>query len=371
MLAAILDGARPTTDFVVRLAGCNVSIGHALVNEWNPHKSRGLDAVATIGSGLNRPECAVAHQSGLIFVPSWEGTGGISIVRADAPSVEIRGVLPSAANLKPNGIALEPGGSFLIAHLGPEHGGIYRLHSDGGVEPVLTELNGRAIPPSNFVTLDRSGRIWLSVSTVVAPRWNDYRAEANSGFIAVLDRHGARIVADGLAYANEFALSKDERYLYVNETFGRRTSRFTIGVTGTLSEKTTVAEYGRGIFPDGIALDEEAGFWITSPVSNCVLQVDSRGQQSIALHEFISDHIDQAEESFRNAKFSRAHFETTPAKTLRNISSLAFGGSDLRTAYLGSLLGDGIPCFKTDTPGLRMAHFDYSLGSLKEFVSTR
>ncbi len=340
------------------------------MNELNPHKSRGLDAVATIGSGLKRPECVVAHQSGLIFVPSWEGTGGISIVKAGAPSIEIRGVLPSGADLKPNGIALEPGGSFLTAHLGLEHGGIYRLHSNGSVEPVVTELDGRDIPPTNFVTLDRRGRIWLSVSTTVAPRWNDYRSDAKSGFIAVLDRHGARIVADGLAYANEFALSKDERYLYVNETFGRRTSRFTIGVTGSLSERTIMAEYGSGIFPDGIALDGEAGFWITSPVSNYVLHVDCRGRQSIALHEFIPGHIDQAEESFRNAKFSRAHFETTPAKTLRNISSLAFGGSDLRTAYLGSLLGDRIPCFKTDTPGLRMPHFDYSLGNLEELVRT-
>ncbi len=341
------------------------------MTELSSQNSQGLDAVASIGSGLKRPECVVAHQSGLIFVPSWEGTGGISIVRAGAPSVQIRGVLPSGADLKPNGIALEPGGSFLIAHLGPENGGIYRLHSDGGVEPVLTELNGRGIPPSNFVTLDRSGRIWFSVSTTIAPRWNDYRAEANSGFIAVLDNHGARIVADGLGYANEFALSSDERYLYVNETFGRRTSRFTIGAAGSLSERTVVAEYGSGIYPDGVALDEEAGFWITSPVSNCVLHVDSGGRQSIALHESTPGHIDQAEDDFRNAKFSRAYFETTPAKKLRNVSSLAFGGSDLRTAYLGSLLGDGIPYFKTEATGLRMPHFDYSLGSLKEFVRDR
>jgi sugar lactone lactonase YvrE len=341
-----------------------------VVNELNRDKSRESDAIATMGSGLKRPECVLAHQSGLIFVPSWEGTGGISIVRAGAPSIQIRGVLPSGAELKPNGIALEPGGNFLVAQLGLEHGGIYRLHSDGAVEPVLTHLNGRGIPPTNFVTLDRSGRIWFSVSTTVAPRWNDYRAEANSGFIAILDNHGARIVADGLAYANEFALSKDEKYLYVNETFGRRTSRFTIGAAGSLSERMVVAEYGRGIYPDGVALDEEAGFWITSPVSNCVLHVDSGGRHSIALHECAPNHIGQAENDFRNATFSRAYFETTPAKTLQNISSLAFGGSDLRTAYLGSLLGNGIPYFKTDATGIRMPHFDYSLGRLEDFVRT-
>lgn len=336
------------------------------VIKLNQHEPPRLAAVTTIGSGLKRPECVLTHQSGLIFVPSWDGSGGVSIVRPDAPTVQIHGALPSGVALKPNGIALEPGGRFLLAHLGLEHGGIYRLDCDGSVEPVLTELSGRVIPPCNFVLLDRSSRIWFSVSTTVSPRWNDYRADASTGFIAVLDRSGARIVADGLAYANEFALSEDERYLYVNETFGRRTSRFTIGTNARLMNRTTVAEYGRGIFPDGIALDEDRGLWITSPVSNCALHVDSRGRQTVVLHEFISNHIDQAEDSFRNAKFSRAYFETTPANTLRNISSLAFGGSDLRSAYLGSLLGDAVLKFETDIAGLRMPHFDYPLGRLQE-----
>lgn len=339
-----------------------------LLNGSNGQKTQELAAMATVGSGLKRPECVLTHQSGLIFVPSWEGTGGVCVLRANLPPIQIYGRLPSGADLKPNGIALEPGGSFLIAHLGPEHGGIYRLHRDGSVEEVLTELDGRPIPPTNFVLLDLTGRIWFSVSTMVSPRWDDYRPEAQSGFIAVLDRNGARIVADGLAYANEFALSGDQQYLYVNETFGRRTTRFTIRTNASLTDRTTIAEYGKGIFPDGIALDEDRGLWITSPVSNCVLHVDAHGRQSVVLHEFISEHIDRVEDSFSNARFVREYFETTPAKALQNISSLAFGGSDLRTAYLGSLLGDAVPSFETKIAGLRMPHFDYSLGRLQEVM---
>lgn len=289
-------------------------------------------------------------------------------MQADAPTAHIRAVNSSGSNLKPNGIALEPGGSFLIAHLGADEGGIYRLFDDGRVEPVLTELQGRKIPPSNFVALDRSGRIWLSVSTTVSPRSNDYRADARTGFLALLDSRGARIVADGLAYANEFAFSEDEQYLYVNETFGRRTTRFSIGVNGELSERKIVSEYGKGIFPDGITLDEHGGFWITTPVSNSVLHIDDRGRKSIVLDEPAAEHIEDAENSFRNAQFSRRYFESSPAKVLRNISSLAFGGSDRRIAYLGSLLGEEVPYFKTDIAGLRLPHFDFPLANLQHLV---
>ena len=38
---------------------------------------------------------------------------------------------------------------------------------------------------------------------------------------------------------------------------------------------------------------------------------------------------------------------------LANISSLAFGGPDLRTAYLGCLLGDSIARFAPRSPGIR------------------
>ena len=39
------------------------------------------------------------------------------------------------------------------------------------------------------------------------------------------------------------------------------------------------------------------------------------------------------------------------------MASITFGGPDLRTVYLGSLLGTTIPYFKSPVPGLPMVHW--------------
>jgi hypothetical protein len=44
---------------------------------------------------------------------------------------------------------------------------------------------------------------------------------------------------------------------------------------------------------------------------------------------------------------------------LRNISSIAFGGIDRRTAYLGCLLDDAIYAFRAPVAGLAPAHWNW------------
>ncbi|MGL4441182.1 MAG: hypothetical protein ACRCUE_18140, partial [Bosea sp. (in: a-proteobacteria)] len=89
-----------------------------------------LNELAFVGRGLSRPECIVTHRSGLLFAADWTGSGGVSLI---APDGEVTRLLARdrRAPLRPNGIALEPGGSFLVAHLGQDDGGLFRLHPDG------------------------------------------------------------------------------------------------------------------------------------------------------------------------------------------------------------------------------------------------
>jgi hypothetical protein len=39
------------------------------------------------------------------------------------------------------------------------------------------------------------------------------------------------------------------------------------------------------------------------------------------------------------------------------MASLTFGGADLRTVYLGSLMGTTIPYFRSPVPGLPLVHW--------------
>jgi sugar lactone lactonase YvrE len=312
--------------------------------------------IGWVGSGLVRPECVLCTAAGDVWTSDWRG--GVARIDADgSQSLIVGAVPPHEPPLRPNGIALLEDGSFLFADLGDDRGGIWRLRRSGAVEPFLVELNGEPLPPANFVRVDSRDRVWVTVSTRSRPRNLDYRQDARSGFIVLVDDTGARIVADGLGYTNECALDAAEQFLYVNETFARRLTRFRIARNGSLCDRELVAEFGRGTYPDGLALDAEGGIWVVSIVSNRVIRVAPDGQQEIVLDEGNLPHIDWVEEAFRHGNLGRQHLDTLPECRLRNISSIAFGGPDLRTVYLGCLLGDRIATFRSEVAGLPPIHW--------------
>jgi sugar lactone lactonase YvrE len=328
-----------------------------------------LDQIGFRGAGLNRPECLVTHESGLVFAADWFETGGVAIIDPQGDVSRIIAKRPSHDPLRPNGIALEAGGTFLVAHLGPETGGLFRLHPDGHCEPVLLELDGEPLPPSNFPLVDSRGRIWLTISTRKVPRALDYRPDAESGFIVLIENGAARIVADGLGYTNECVLSDDEKTLFVNETFARRLTRFSVQEDGSLADRAIVAGFGAGTFPDGVVLDAAGDFWITSIVSNRVIRVGRDGRQTTILEENDPDHLGEVELAFHEGRMGRPHLDGSPARTLRNISSLSFGGPSMNEAYLGCLLGDRIGMFHAPVRGVPASSYAAPLGPLSRQVS--
>jgi hypothetical protein len=259
--------------------------------------------------------------------------------------------------LQPNGIALASDGTFLVAHLGATSGGVFRLGPRGAVTPVLTAIDGKPLPPTNYVIEDAAGRLWITVSTWLSPRALGYRADVADGFVVLVDRRGARIVADGLGYTNELAIDPSGRWLWVNETFGRRLSRFAIRDDGTLGLRQTVSVFGKGFFPDGLAFDADGHAWVVSIVSNRIVRVAPDGTQSPVLEDADPAHVDWVEAAFLSGTMGRPHLDRAAGRVLRNISSIAFGGPSLRTAYLGCLLDQRLPTFDAPVAGHPPTHW--------------
>jgi len=252
-------------------------------------------------------------------------------------------------------------GSFLLAHLGDDSGGLYQLQRDGECKPILVELDGSPLPPSNYPHIDSLGRIWLTVSTRRQPRADAYRANVSDGFIILIDQSGARIVADGLGYTNECCVHPDGKYLYVNETFARRLSRFEIGDTGDLGNRETVAEFGAGTFPDGLTFDVDGGIWITSIVSNRIIRISPSGEQQVLLEDVDPGHLERVEQAYLSHSMGRPHLDQVVSQRLQNISSLAFGGPDMKTIYLGCLLGEEIMTCRSPIAGWQPSHWLHPL----------
>lgn len=305
-------------------------------------------ALTPFGSGLHRPECVVGTRRGDVFVSDWRG----GVTRIDADGTQQSWLArPGQLDLRPNGIAVEPDGAFLIAHLG-DTGGVWRLTRDGQLAPVLLEVDGVALPPTNFVVRD-DDRLWISVSTRRRPRQDAWRAGVADGFIVLHDARGARIVADGLHYTNEIRVDPAGQWLYAVETFGRRLSRFPLAPGPALGARETVVSFGHGWFPDGFAFDAAGGVWVTSLVSNRVARLHA-DRLDVVVEELDPAFVDGVERAFAAGTMDATHLGPIPGTQLQHVTSVTFGGADGRTVSLGSLHGRCIHKFVADVPGAAM-----------------
>jgi sugar lactone lactonase YvrE len=322
-----------------------------------------LAAVSFVGHDLMRAECVLATRAGALHLPDWRG--GVVRIDADGRQTMI-GCAPSKeeARFLPNGIVLLRDGSWLFANLGAD-GGIWRLHADGRCDPWLTELDGVALPAVNFVWMDERERIWFTVmfrSHAGAGR-HGFRADIADAYIGLVDSvdrpHTARIAGEGIFTANECRIGRDGRHIYVNETFANQLCRFPLADDGTLGLREVFAQFDEDTFPDGLTLDAEGALWITGVGANKIIRVQPDGAWHIVAEDLDAAHMAKVRSAVRDGSLARPLLYDNHARVLPNVTSLAFGGPDLRTAYLGSVSGTQIAVFRSPVAGAAPVHWNW------------
>jgi len=311
--------------------------------------------VTFVGDDLSRCECVMVTRSGDMWVP--DKRGGVSIVRANGRTERVLGK-GAPEGFMPNGIALLPDRSLLLADLGPG-GGVWHMTPDGQMTPKLLDIDGRKLEPTNFVGIDAAGRTWVTISTKMVPRELSMKRGHADGYVVLIDNKGARVVAEGIGFSNEAIVDPTGQWLYINETIARCTSRFPIRGDGSLGDKEIFAQYGPGTWPDGFAFDAEGGVWIVSVVSNRIIRTTQDGKQHLILEDVDPAWLAECENAFQNGSYSRTHLDSGGRRPLRNLSGIAFGGDDLKTVYLGSLFGSQIATFRSPIAGTAPVHWKY------------
>ncbi|MBL8584873.1 MAG: SMP-30/gluconolactonase/LRE family protein [Rhizobiaceae bacterium] len=310
-----------------------------------------------VESGLSRPECILCTATAGMFV-SHDPVGVLHIAPDGSRRLYGRHDGAPSAQFTPNGIALMRDGRLMIANSGLE-GGVWQVDRRGDCRPFLMEVEGRHLYPANFVLADEKDRLWICVSTRQVPRAKAYRRDIADGYIVLWDGRKARIVAEGLGYTNECRLTADGAHLYVNETFGRRISRFSVSADGSLGNRETFAELGVGDYPDGGTLDALGGFWVTSVVSNRIYRFDRDGHAQLMFEDVDDAYMAMAEAAYRKDGLTVEILYADAGETLNHIASIAFGGPDMRTAYLGTLKMNRFPTFRSPVRGLQPAHWNW------------
>ena len=316
-----------------------------------------LSALSYVGEDLDRPESVIATAKGELFVSDHV----CGVRQLGQPKKHLEGV---PAGFMTNGIALTPEREFLVANLGTTcGGGIWRIDGQHRLTPVIMEVDGVPLTSANFVAIDAAGRTWISMSTRMVPRQLAFKSHINDGFIAVRDHRGTRIVADGIGFTNECRVDPSGRWLYVNETYGRKLSRFPV-IGGQsdwrLGPKEVVYSFTDGDFPDGLSFDAEGGVWVACVVSNRVVRIGTDGQASVVVEEPDAAIIASAEAHYAQDILSGEDIASGGTRpSLRNVSSVAFGGPDLKTVYLGNLAGHRLATFRSPVAGAEPPHWRY------------
>lgn len=309
-----------------------------------------LSDLAYTGQDLVRPESVLAQSDGTLWVS--DGRGGITHINPDGSQHFLGG-----AGGEPNGLAITADGSILIANIGL--GIIQKMHPDGRVEDFLTEVDGVRLTSANYVFIDSKQRVWMGFSTREAHWWPAAAHPRPDGFIVLLDEKGARIVADGIYFTNEIRLDAKEEYLYVAETMKGHISRFRVQPDGSLTGKEVFGpdKLGTAGFVDGFAFDSEGNIWVTTVLRNGVGIITPDGDYHVVFEDARIDALESFESKLAAGEAQPTDMLMAAGPTLQLVTSVTFGGPDLRTVYVGSLGMNRLPTFRSPVPGLKMSHW--------------
>ena len=302
---------------------------------------------STFGWGLKRPECVWVDREG---VWTSDDRGGIARVTADGLA-ELRGSRVG----QPNGFCRTEDGSFVVAGL--KKNTVFRIDRGGGVSVVLDRIGGKPLGMINAAWVDANGRIWVSV---MAKRvsWRKAFDGKPDGYIILIDGGQARVVAEGLHLPNELKVHPDGRHLYIVESLAKRVVRYPIQPNGDLGplEVFGPADLGHGAIPDGFAFDADGNVWVTLITRNAIVVIDAGGALHTVYEEVKPKAVDVVAKSMRERSFGLLGLLRIAAcrgRTLGLPTSLAFGGDDSRTVYVGSLALPHLLTFRSPVAGLR------------------
>jgi sugar lactone lactonase YvrE len=318
---------------------------------WIKDFKLNLDDLQFYGENLSRPECVLAEKDGTLWVS--DNRHAVTKINPDGSQEAI------GTSGETNGMAMDSEGNIYLADW--QNNEILKMTRDGKTEVILDNLNGEPLGPTNYVFMDSQDRLWVAISARRHPWFAAAVDPQPDGHVILIDKNGARIVGDGIVFTNEIRLDVEEKYLYVAETMAAKISRFPVNADGSLGEKETFGPESLGDTAsiDGFAFDSEGNVWVTTVLRNGLVIIDAK---TLEAHTVFEDpNIPALETAFgalAEGKMTPEHMMGCVGSKLALITSINFGGEDLKTVYMGSLGMDRLVTFKSPVAGLPMKHWN-------------
>ena len=330
--------------------------------------------IGYVGRDLQRPECILAEPGGALWVA--DARGGVTRIdsggsqrfigqkangrfqgHSEATTQDLEAKFTQGT--LPNGLAFAANGDILISNFGMDL--LEVMTRDGATRTLYDSIDGMPIGKVNFVLRDSRGRIWLTVSTRVNPWTTALTSRVRDGYVAVVERGRLRVVADGFYFTNEVRLDAREEWLYIVETTGPHITRMRLDASDPeevrLTDREIFGPSHLGGMPDGIAFDAHGNLWCTLIMVDQLIALAPEGDRRLLLDDGNPEASLNLLERFGTGALRLEDMQKAHGTIAPWMASITFGGPDLRTVYLGSLMGTRIPFFRSPVPGLPMVHW--------------
>jgi gluconolactonase len=179
----------------------------------------------------------------------------------------------------PNGATLDKQGRLVYAAV--EDRQIVRVEEDGKRTVLVSEFEGKGLNAPNDLIYNSDGALYFTDTTTRDPGIRDGKPDPKLlpyyGVYLFKDGKLQRIIKD-MTRPNGLALSPDEKYLYVDDTFTKDIRRFEVLPDGTLGSGEVITKMMSDLphLPDGMKIDTKGNLYNIGPGGVWVLASDGR-----------------------------------------------------------------------------------------------
>ncbi len=146
------------------------------------------------------------------------------------------------------------------------------------------------------------------------------------------------------------------------ESNARRISRLRAAPDGSLGEREVYGPPDLGGIPDGFAFDAVGNLWITLVNADRLIALTPEGEVLTLLDDGDPEKVAVWDAHFAAGTITPEILSSACGTLAPMMASVTFGGPDLCTVYVGSLMGTTIPSFRSPVPGLPLPHWSASSG---------
>ncbi|WP_373372060.1 SMP-30/gluconolactonase/LRE family protein [Nannocystis radixulma] len=203
---------------------------------------------------IDGPEDVETDAQGRVY----GGTNAGEVLRLDGEAIEV------FANTggRPLGLDFAPSGALIVADAKK---GLLSISPEGQVETLVDTVDGVRLGFTDDVAVAQDGTVYFTDASDkfgFGDHMLDLLEGRPHGRLIKYDPQTktSTVLAKDLYFANGVALSRDESYVAVNETYRYRISRHWL--KGDKAGTTDVLIEGLPGFPDGVAQSGRGTFWI-------------------------------------------------------------------------------------------------------------